>query len=1093
NVSTLISDFLTAGAGKSEEAIYLDAMYPNAQGAWPNDGQSMIATANYDFNNVAGTPQLTITKVPDSATVTAGSTIGYTVTIANPGTATATGLTLTDLLPPGGNEFFNWSIDSTKGNPADFAITGSPGSQSLAFSSAFLTSPDSLGPGQSISVHITTPTTVGDVSGGAVGVQSGPSSSAYLGAAGNYGVLYIVGSGTHNLSITNVTIGANVGVGSSVGGNGVGKVTFSGPGIVTGRLDFAPGQTNSFSNNNSGNVGPASVNTNVAAVASAISTVTSLNSSLGALSGTSITVNGTETINESAGTLHTVNGVTYSVFTVTSYNENDGKIFTINGDGSGDPVVLNFGPAIGNVNLGGDVALAGNGLNDDKVIWNFTSSNHNISLNNNASSYFTMAFHGIILAPNDPISLVNANLSGRVFGGDSQDMQLVSGLTLHAPMMNTATVTSGNLTASSSATVTVTGPFKPTAHFNAQLSNQGLAYTPDQIRSAYGVNNLSLDGAGQTIAIVDAYDNPAIIQSLDTFDQQFATTSGSTLFGQYGPASNFLTVVGQNGHASSLPAADTTGGWETEEALDVEWVHAMAPGARIVLVEAKSDSLGDLMSAVKTAAGLPGVSVVSMSWGFAEGQSVLAADEAQYDSYLTTPAGHQGVTFVASTGDYAVADPEYPAFSPNVVAVGGTSLLLSADNSYKGETGWGTLDSSGDLLYGSGGGASLYEPEPAYQQGVQATGNRTTPDVSFVADPTTGVWIADNYNLSANAPWEIVGGTSLSAPAWAALIALADQSRVANGLATLGTAGPTETQQALYSLPNSDYNDVTSGYNGYNARVGYDLVTGLGTPVASLLVPDLAAATSPVDGSRGQPRLTAADATLNLTASGVANAPGAFDALVIGAAPAEHAAAISANIDASVPLRPFGQPAGTSPLLAATDDSNVASTVVSAPSLHRRWVFGDEAAGDSFWQSVSAGETDEPETSLPVEADGLLENILSDVSDDGLFDLRTAVAEKSLAASGQEVAVANVPNPSAGDGDAAQISGARTRDASAAARVELPRAADAVTFGVGASMPAHEEEVMVAVIEGAKAKMAEAAAKAYQAFADGVFSVVDWF
>jgi subtilase family serine protease len=95
-------------------------------------------------------------------------------------------------------------------------------------------------------------------------------------------------------------------------------------------------------------------------------------------------------------------------------------------------------------------------------------------------------------------------------------------------MMNTATVTSGNLTASSSATVTVTGPFKPTAHFNAQLSNQGLAYTPDQIRSAYGVNNLSLDGAGQTIAIVDAYDNPAIIQSLDTFDQQFATTSGSS-------------------------------------------------------------------------------------------------------------------------------------------------------------------------------------------------------------------------------------------------------------------------------------------------------------------------------------------------------------------------------------------------------------------------------------------------------------------------------------------------------------------------------------------------------------------------------------
>lgn len=139
----------------------------------------------------------------------------------------------------------------------------------------------------------------------------------------------------------------------------------------------------------------------------------------------------------------------------------------------------------------------------------------------------------------------------------------------------------------------------------------------------------------------------------------------------------------------------------------------------IILVEANSQSLPDLMASAATAAAQPGVSVVSMSWGFAEGQSVLQSDEAQYDSYFTRP----GVTFVASTGDYGAADPEYPAFSPNVLAVGGTSLLLNNDNSYQSETGWGYYsDGSGEFI-GSGGGISQYESEPAYQAGVQSTGN----------------------------------------------------------------------------------------------------------------------------------------------------------------------------------------------------------------------------------------------------------------------------------------------------------------------------------------------------------------------------------
>jgi hypothetical protein len=282
-----------------------------------------------------------------------------------------------------------------------------------------------------------------------------------------------------------------------------------------------------------------------------------------------------------------------------------------------------------------------------------------------------------------------------------------------------------------------------------------VAYTPAQIRATYGISNLAQDGTGQTIAIVDAYDDPNIDQALDDFDSQFGlTSSGPDLYSQYGPAPTFLTVLNQYGQATSLPTTDPNGSgtsnWEVEEALDVEFAHAIAPGAKIVLVEANSQSLSDFMASVSTAASQPGVSVVSMSWGFTEGQAVFASDEATYDRVFSVP----GVTFVASTGDYGAADPEYPAFSPNVVAVGGTTLTLNADNSYNSETGWGYQSASVGAFIGSGGGLSLYEPEPAYQQGVQSTGSRTTPDVSFVADPATGVWIADPYNLDPSDPFE---------------------------------------------------------------------------------------------------------------------------------------------------------------------------------------------------------------------------------------------------------------------------------------------------------------------------------------------------
>ncbi len=383
------------------------------------------------------------------------------------------------------------------------------------------------------------------------------------------------------------------------------------------------------------------------------------------------------------------------------------------------------------------------------------------------------------------------NPKALTFSGNA--MQGITG-TIYAKMAQFVASGNGQVGSTSKPISLIVDTLTLSGNAVAQLAaaSGGTVYTPAQIRTAYGINDLSLDGTGQTIAIVDAYDDPQIYQALDTFDGQFGlTTSGPTLYQQYGPATAFLTVLNQNGQATSLPGTDPIGqgadNWEVETALDVEWAHTIAPGAKIILVEANSQSLADLMAGAATAASQPGVSVVSMSWGFAEGQAVLGTDEATYDSTFAAP----GVTFVASTGDYGAADPVYPAFSPNVLAVGGTSLALNADNSYNGESGWGYSSDTLGTFIGSGGGLSRYESEPAYQAGVQSTGSRTTPDVSFVADPATGAWIADPYNLDPSNPWEVVGGTSLSAPCWSGLIALVNQGRSAAGQPTLNSAGPT--------------------------------------------------------------------------------------------------------------------------------------------------------------------------------------------------------------------------------------------------------------------------------------------------------------
>jgi hypothetical protein len=373
--------------------------------------------------------------------------------------------------------------------------------------------------------------------------------------------------------------------------------------------------------------------------------------------------------------------------------------------------------------------------------------------------------------------------------------------------------------------------------------------TPQQISSAYGVNQITFsggnvigNGAGQTIAIVTAYNDPNIMSDLAAFDKQFGLAS---------PPS--FTV-------KNLGGSTTDAGWALETSLDVEWAHALAPAAKILLVEASSASLSGLFSAVSYASKQAGVSVVSMSWGTTEfwGQW-------NYDSLFTTPAGHTGVTYVAASGDSgAWYGPMYPSVSPNVLAVGGTSLTVSGSN-YVSETGWS----------GSTGGFSgldsywqFYEPQPSYQNAaLQAAGLsygvRTTPDVSFNANPSSGVSVYDSVAYSGQSGWFQVGGTSAAAPAWAGLIAIADQ-----GLATAGkpVLSGTQAQSSLYSLPSSDFHDITSGFNGYNATPGYDLVTGLGSPKANLVIAGILKANG-VTQTAAPAQIVSASSTTTTTSS----------------------------------------------------------------------------------------------------------------------------------------------------------------------------------------------------------------------------------
>src|SRR5438876_1809031 len=344
--------------------------------------------------------------------------------------------------------------------------------------------------------------------------------------------------------------------------------------------------------------------------------------------------------------------------------------------------------------------------------------------------------------------------------------------------------------------------------------------TPAQMRHAYGIDSISFDGiagdgAGQTIAIIDAYDDPNAAGDLQNFDLAFGLSD---------PPS--FTKLNENG-GTTLPGIDTSpkpNTWELEESLDIEWAHVIAPAANIILYEANSPSYSDLVvHAVNSARNNPSVTVISMSFGGGE-----FVGETSYDTYFTTPAGHSGVSFLASTGDSG-SPGGYPAYSSNGIAVGGTTPSVDSARNYLRETAWN----------GSGGGRSTQESEPSYQTAFQSSGKRGIPDVAMDADPNSGVAVYDTFDNGTSAPWIQVGGTSLAAPMWAGLMAVANQGRIHNGLSTLD--GRNQALPALYQASASSFHDVTTGSNGgFSAGAGYDFVTGRGTPIADFLVASFA-------------------------------------------------------------------------------------------------------------------------------------------------------------------------------------------------------------------------------------------------------------
>src|SRR5712691_7792847 len=314
-------------------------------------------------------------------------------------------------------------------------------------------------------------------------------------------------------------------------------------------------------------------------------------------------------------------------------------------------------------------------------------------------------------------------------------------------------------------------------------------YGPVQFRTGYGLTTTG--SSTTTIGIVDAYDDPNIESDLGVYSTQFQLPSCTT-------ANGCFKKVNQTG-GTSYPAKNA--GWALEISLDVEIAHAVCPSCKILLVEATTNSLANLLTAEDYAVGH--ATIVSNSWGGGESSSETSNDG--HFNHIGTP-----ITFSSGDGGYGV---EYPAASQYVTAVGGTTLNLNTNNTRKSETVWS----------GAGSGCSAYEPKPTWQTDAGCV-RRTVADVAADADPNTGAAVYDTVRYQGRSGWFQVGGTSLASPIIASVYALA------------GNAANTTDVSFPYAHT-SGLHDVTSGSNGScsgsylcTGKVGYDGPAGNGTP-----------------------------------------------------------------------------------------------------------------------------------------------------------------------------------------------------------------------------------------------------------------------
>jgi subtilase family serine protease len=382
-------------------------------------------------------------------------------------------------------------------------------------------------------------------------------------------------------------------------------------------------------------------------------------------------------------------------------------------------------------------------------------------------------------------------------------------------------------------------------------------YSPQQMRKAYGVTPIldaGFTGAGQTIIIIDSFGSPTIAQDLHTFDVGYGL-----------PDPPSLTVLAPLGTVPFNPNNGVQVGWAFETSLDVEWSHAMAPGANIVLMTSPVaetegvQGLPQFLELERYALDHNLGKIISQSWAATEntlftpaGQKVFADFETFYQA-----AAQKNVTVLASAGDSGSENVElngttyypfptvgFPASSPFVTAVGGTSLFATESGNYQFEITWNEGGGAG------GGGVSQQFSEPQYQYllppSVQQTlsNHRGIPDIAYNANPYTAVFVYTSFLGPTYAGYYFIGGTSEGSPSWAGIIA--DANQFAGH--PLGFLNPTLYELGATGSQSEFFHDITFGSNsnafsgvpGYSATVGWDFTTGWGTPNLSTLVSELA-------------------------------------------------------------------------------------------------------------------------------------------------------------------------------------------------------------------------------------------------------------